>query len=201
MSNRANLVVLASGSGTNLQAIIDACKNGSLNAEVTAVVSDKQEAVALQRAKKKNIPTEILISKNVSKDPISREEYDANLAEIVQKFELDLVILAGWMHILSMAFLSKFQNQVINLHPALPGMFPGTLAIERAFIAFQEGKINKTGVMVHFVPDEGIDVGPVILKEEVPIYLDDDLEKLEDRIHKTEHRILIEAIEKIIREK
>ncbi len=198
MSKKANLVVLASGSGTNLQAIIDACKDGNLNAEVTAVVSDKQEAFALQRAKEQNILTKVLISKNIGKAPNGREQYDADLAKIVKKLKPDLVILAGWMRILSTVFLSEFPNQVINLHPALPGTFPGTHAINRAFTAFQEGKINQTGVMVHFVPDEGIDVGPIILKEEVQILPDDSLEKLEERVHKTEHNILVEAISLVI---
>lgn len=194
MSKKAKLVVLVSGSGTNLQTIIDACKSGNLDAEVTAIITNNPEAFALQRAKVANIPSEILIP-----NKSSRREYDLKLAQIAKKYQPDFVVLAGWMRILSMAFLAKFQNQVINLHPALPGDFPGTHAIERAFEDFQEGKISKTGVMIHFVPDEGVDVGPVILKEEVPIYPEDNLKKLEDRIHKTEHRILIKAIQSLIK--
>ena len=194
MSRKAKLVVLASGSGTNLQAIIDACSDGRLNAEVRAVVSDKSSAYALQRASEANIPSNILSWKKYACAGKSRTEYDTDLAVVVQKFEPDFVILAGWMRIFSMAFLSELPNKVINLHPALPGTFPGTDAINRAYQAFQDSEIDKTGVMIHYVPDEGVDVGPVISKEEVTIYPDDSLEMLEERIHQVEHRILVDAI-------
>ena len=194
MSRKAKLVVLASGSGTNLQAIIDACRDGRLNAEVRAVVSDKSRAFALQRASDAVIPSKVLSWKKYAAVGKSRTEYDTDLAVIVQKFSPDFVALAGWMRILGLSFLAEFPNKVINLHPALPGTFPGTDAIKRAYQAFQDGKLDKTGVMAHYVPDEGVDVGPVILKEEVPIYPDDSLETLEERIHKVEHRILVNAI-------
>lgn len=194
MAERAKLVVLASGSGTNLQAIMDACSKGKLNVEVNAVISDNSEAYALQRARHANIPAKILEWKEYEFSGKSRNEYDTDLASQVKKFHPNFVILAGWMRMLTMSFLSEFPMQVINLHPALPGTFPGTNAIKRAYKAFKVGEIENTGVMVHYVPDEGMDNGPVILEEVVPILTEDSLELLEERIHQTEHKLLVKAI-------
>ena len=187
------LVVLVSGNGSNLQAIIDACKNSDFPAKITAVISNKKLAYALTRARENQIQDIYLpYDKN-----LSRQEYDAKLAETVKSFEPDFVILAGWMRILSSTFLSNFSNQVINLHPALPGKYPGTHAIERAFNDYQAGLITQTGVMVHFVPDEGVDNGPLIAKTVVKIKPDDTLESLEERIHAAEHQLLVENIKKL----
>ena len=190
----ARLVVLISGNGSNLQAIIDACNAGTLPAQVTAVFSNKSDAFGLARARRAGIPS-MAIPKPKEQD---RREYDANLAELVASHDPDWVVLAGWMRILSSAFLSRFPNRVINLHPALPGQFPGTDAIEKAFKAFQRGEIRQTGVMVHLVPDEGVDSGPVLASEEVPILPADTLESLETRIHQTEHRLLVDTIRKTV---
>ncbi len=184
------LVVLISGNGSNLQAILDACANGELNARVVAVISNKADAFGLTRARRANVPA-MVKTKPRAQD---RRVYDAELAELVAQFEPDFVILAGWMRILSSAFLDKFPNRVINLHPALPDTFPGTHAIERAFDAFQRGEISHTGVMVHLVPDEGVDSGPVLTQEIVPIEKDDTLESLETRIHQVEHRLLVNTL-------
>jgi folate-dependent phosphoribosylglycinamide formyltransferase PurN len=102
------------------------------------------------------------------------------------------------MRILTSAFLDHFPRRVINLHPALPDAFPGTHAIERAFEAYRCGKIDHTGVMVHFVPDEGVDNGPVIAKQIVPILPTDTLASLEAQIHKVEHRLLVDTLKKLI---
>ena len=102
------------------------------------------------------------------------------------------------MHIFSNQFLRHFPYRVINLHPALPGKFPGAHAIEEAFAAFQRGEIKGTGVMVHLVPDEQVDRGPVLLTSEVPIYPTDTLETLENRVHQAEHRTLVQAIDRLI---
>jgi phosphoribosylglycinamide formyltransferase-1 len=105
------------------------------------------------------------------------------------------------MRILSSSFLSSFPNKVINLHPALPGTFPGTHAIQRAFEAYGRGEINHTGVMVHLVPDEGVDSGPVLATEIVPVYKTDTTETLETRVHQTEHRILVQTIKNLLTDK
>jgi phosphoribosylglycinamide formyltransferase-1 len=103
------------------------------------------------------------------------------------------------MRILSSSFLSSFPNRVVNLHPALPDTFPGTHAIERAFEAYQRGEIKHTGIMVHLVPDEGVDNGPVLATEIIPVNKDDTLETLETRVHKVEHRILVQTIKTLIK--
>ncbi len=186
----SNLVVLISGHGSNLQAILDACASGELNAQVVAVISNKSDAFGLERARRANVPA---IAKLKPKDQ-DRRAYDAELAELAASFQLDWIVLAGWMRVLSSAFLDRFPQRVINLHPALPDTFPGTHAIERAYEACQRGEIDRTGVMVHLVPDEGVDTGPVLAQAEVLIQPTDTLESLEARIHHTEHRLLIETL-------
>src|ERR1051325_821159 len=147
----ARLVVLICGNGSNLQAILDACASGEMPATVVAVISNKPDAYGLVRAR--NAEVEAIYFPRQEDE--SRRDYDARLADEVTSKQGDYIILAGWMRILSSSFLSAFPNRVINLHPALPGMFPGTHAIERAFDAYRRGEIEHTGVMVHLVPDEG----------------------------------------------
>jgi phosphoribosylglycinamide formyltransferase-1 len=109
----------------------------------------------------------------------------------------DYVLLLGWMRLLSELFLSRFPMRVLNIHPALPGAFPGTHAIERAFAAWESGLIERTGVMIHFVPDEGVDDGPIVATAEVPIDEHEDLASLEAKIHAAEHRLLAETLSQI----
>ncbi len=189
------LVVLISGSGSNLQAILDACASGELRAQVVAVISSKQDAYGLERARRANVPA---IVKLKSKEQ-DRRAYDAELADLVAAYQPDWVVLAGWMRILSAAFLNRFPKRVVNLHPALPNTFPGTHAIERAWQAYERGEIQHTGVMVHLVPDEGVDCGPVLALQVVPIQPNATLETLETRIHGVEHRLLVQALKNVIR--
>lgn len=190
----ARLVVLISGYGSNLQAILDACARGELPASVVAVFSNKAEAYGLRRAQEAGVPA-IAFPKPKDED---RRDYDRRLAEEVVKFQPDYVVLAGWMRILSMEFLSRFPNRVINLHPALPGQFPGTNAIERAYRAWQRGEIDRSGVMVHLVPDESVDTGPVLAYEEVPFRPGESLEEFETRVHQVEHRLLVQTLKQVI---
>ena len=194
------LVVLASGNGSNLGALIEACADGALPAEVVAVFTYRKDAYAIERAKAAKIPALLRLWGPYAKAGRSRFSYDLDLAALVSLYKPDLVILAGWMRLLTMPFLSHFPMQVINLHPALPGQFPGTNAIQRAYEAFQRGECDHTGVMVHFVPDEGVDEGPIILQEVVPIHPSDSLADLEARIHAVEHRFLVEAIINVLEE-
>ena len=194
MTNFSRLVVLISGNGSNLQAILDACKSGELSAKVVSVISNKADAFGLTRAR--NAGVEAIYFPKPENE--SRRNYDARLAVYVSTCLPDYVILAGWMRILSSSFIASFPNRVINLHPALPGVFPGTHAIERAFDAYQRGEIEHTGVMVHLVPDEGVDDGPVLGIEIVPIEKDDTLESLEVRVHQFEHKVLVNTLKSII---
>ena len=187
------LAVLISGSGSNLQAIIDAGAAGKLAAQVVVVVSNRRDAFGLARAERAGIPTRYFPLKPYTAAGRPRAEYDADLAAQVAAFAPDLVVLAGWMHVLSPAFLDRFPGRVLNLHPALPGQFAGTHAIQRAFDAFQRGEIDHTGVMVHWVVPE-VDAGPVIASSTVPILPGDTLEDLEARMHAAEHRLLVDAI-------
>lgn len=194
-SDHRRLVVLISGNGSNLQAILDACASGELNAQVAAVISNTRDAFGLERAKRANVPA---IAKPRPKEQ-DRCVYDAELADLVASYQPDWVVLAGWMRVLSSAFLDRFPNHVVNLHPALPGTFPGMHAIDRAYEAYQVGENDHTGVMVHLVPNEGVDDGPVLAKEIVPIDANDTLESLEVRIHAVEHRLLVDTLKTLTR--
>jgi phosphoribosylglycinamide formyltransferase-1 len=186
----AALVVLASGNGSNLQAVLDACADGRIDGTVRAVVSDRPDAYALTRAADAGVTAH-----HVARLPgEERRSYDIRLGAVVAPYQPDLVVLAGWMRILTHAFLGRFPGRVVNLHPALPGEFPGTHAIERAYADSMNAGRTRTGVMVHLVPDEGVDDGPVLAQVEVPILPDDSLADLESRVHDAEHRLLIDTI-------
>jgi phosphoribosylglycinamide formyltransferase 1 len=194
MTSKARLVVLLSGFGSNLQAILDAIEADILPGEICGVISNKREAFGLERARLAGVPAAVFPFKKEQ----DRKEYDAQLADLVASYRPEWVVLAGWMRLLSPEFLDRFPNRVVNLHPALPGTFPGTHAIERALAAFQAGEIQSTGVMVHLVTDDGVDNGPVLAQETVPIYSNDTLEILEERVHEVEHMLLIKTLKKII---
>lgn len=190
----AKLVVLISGNGSNLQAILDACAGSMLPAAVVAVISNKPNAYGLTRAQNADVPAIVF----PLAEGESRPDYDSRLAALVARYEPDYIVLAGWMRLLTANFLSAFPSRVINLHPALPGTFPGTHAIERAYEAFQRGEITQTGIMVHLVPDEGVDNGPVVATQAVPIEPSDTLESLEERVHQAEHCLLVETLKQLI---
>jgi formyltetrahydrofolate-dependent phosphoribosylglycinamide formyltransferase len=193
----ARLVVLISGSGSNLQAILDATRDGRLPAEVVLVVSNRKGAYGLQRAEQAGIATLYYPLKPFTDSGRSRESYDADLAAAIRPYHPDLIVLAGWMHVLSSQFLNHFPQQVINLHPALPGTFPGTHAIERAYQAYQDGAIIHSGCMIHHVIPE-VDAGPVVDQQIVPLYPEDSLEEFEERMHTAEHELIVRAIGKVI---
>lgn len=193
MNGERKLVVLISGNGSNLQAILDACVSRVLDAKVVLVVSDRADAYGLERARRAHVPA-VVKPKSKLQD---RREYDAELADLVAAQKPDWVVLAGWMRVLTLPFLQRFPNRVVNLHPALPGAFPGTHAIERAFAAYQRREVDHTGVMVHLVPDEGVDCGPVLSSEVVPILPEDTLATLEAHIHAVEHRLLVQTLKNI----
>ena len=193
---RTRIVVLVSGNGSNLQAVLDACADGRLPAQVVAVVSNRSGAFALERAAAAGVPS---VHVGIHTDE-SRRDYDARLADIVAGFGPDLVVLAGWMRILTSDFLGWFPDRVINLHPARPGELPGVNAIERAWHEALAGDRTSTGVMVHLVPDEGVDDGPVVATADVPIRPDDTFESFTERVHAVEHRLLVDAIDTLCRQ-
>jgi phosphoribosylglycinamide formyltransferase 1 len=192
----ARLAVLASGEGSNLQAILDACGTGRLQATVSGVVSDVADANALLRAKTANVESVVFVPARAAAQ--TRAGWDAALAEIVGASSPDVVVLAGFMRLLSNGFLAAFPSRVVNLHPALPGELPGLHAIERAFAEFRAGERSHSGVMVHLVPDEGVDSGPVLGTEVVSFHADDTLDVFAERVHAAEHRLLIATLQQLI---
>lgn len=187
----ARLAVLVSGNGSNLQAIIDACNQDRLAAEVVLVVSNDPNAYALTRATEAGIDTIVRPHQGVD-----RGEYDTELAYTVATFAPDLVVLAGWNRLLTTNFVAH--HTTINLHPAKPGTFAGLGAIAKAYAAWQEGRIDHGGVMVHYVPDEGIDNGPTIDWRPVPFESGDTLADYEARVHAVEHTLLVDSIGSVL---
>ena len=197
------LVVLASGEGTNLQAIIDACASGAINGQVVGVVCNSPSAGALRRAQRHSIATCVVIK---SPDE-SRQSFDARLADTVGVFKPDWIILAGFMRLLSDAFIARFSSpqrdvpsRIINLHPASPGELPGVKAIERAFVEAQTGSRVRSGAMVHYVDSENVDCGPVIMSVEVPVSANDTLDDFTARMHRREHELLVSALQQLCRQ-
>ena len=184
------VVVLASGSGTNLQAILDTL-HGREGIEVVGVGSDKPGAQALSRARRAGVETAVF----PRDEHPDREARDAAMAEWIEARDADLIALAGYMQLLSPAFVARFRNRIVNVHPALLPAFPGLDAIGQALAA----GVETTGVTVHFV-DEGVDTGPVILQREVPVPAGRDPARLEAAVHAVEHEIYPEAIRMLARQ-
>jgi phosphoribosylglycinamide formyltransferase-1 len=182
---KTRVAVLVSGNGSNLQAILDAAAQPAFPAQVVLVLSNKADAFALKRARKAGVAAEV-----VAHEPFpDRVSFEKALIAAIEKAGADLVVLAGFMRVLSPDFVKKFSNRILNIHPALLPAFPGTHAIEQAW----DYGAKVTGVTVHFV-DEGTDTGPVVLQEAVPIFPKETLESLEKKVHSVEHRLFPEAI-------
>jgi phosphoribosylglycinamide formyltransferase 1 len=178
------IAVLASGGGTNLQAILDKL-HGREGIEVVGVGSNKPDARALERAETAGVETAVF-----ERDAFAdREARDAAVGDWLDGLGVDLVVLAGYMELLSPAFVGRFENRIVNVHPALLPSFPGLDAVEQAL----EAGVWVTGVSVHFV-DEGVDSGPIILQRAVEVPADRERDSLETRIHAVEHELLPQAI-------
>jgi phosphoribosylglycinamide formyltransferase-1 len=184
------IVVLASGNGTNLQAIVDQL-HGRDGFAVVGVGSDKREARALQRAREARIDTAVFPREEFA----DRAARDLAMSDWVEARRPDLVVLAGYMQILSAAFVGRFRGRIVNVHPALLPAFPGLDAIGQAL----EAGVDVTGVTVHYV-DEGVDTGPPILQREVPVPASRDRTELEKSLHAVEHELYPEAIRTLARD-
>lgn len=187
----ARLVVLVSGAGTNLQALIDACTDPSYGARVVAVGADREDIEGLARAERAGIPTFV---RKVG-EFTSREHWDLTMTDTVAAFEPDLVVLAGFMKLVGPAFLERFAAKIVNTHPALCPSFPGTSGPADA-LAYG---VKVTGATL-FVVDEGVDTGPIIAQATVPVADDDDVESLHERIKVAERQMLVDNIGRIARE-
>lgn len=182
---KKKLGILVSGNGSNLQAIIDSIGKGEIDAEVAVVISNKPEVYALERASLSGITTEYIEEKEAE----TREEYDQKLITILEDHQVELVLLAGFMRILSPAFIQKYKGKLMNIHPSLLPSFPGLNAQQQAL----EYGVKVTGATVHFV-DEGLDSGPIIIQSPALIQPNDTLEILRDRILRVEHWIYPQAV-------
>ncbi|ACA60132.1 phosphoribosylglycinamide formyltransferase [Candidatus Desulforudis audaxviator] len=183
---KLRLGVLASGRGTNLQAMIDSTKRGDLEAQVAVVVVDQPEAQARERARQAGIP-EFFVDYGAFPD---RESAERRIISILERHEVELVCLAGFMRILTPVFLNAYKNRVMNIHPSLLPAFPGIGAQRQAL----EHGVRYTGCTVHFV-DQAVDAGPIIMQAVVPVHHDDTVESLSERILEQEHCIYLEAIQ------
>ncbi len=178
--------VLASGKGSNLQAIIDSINKGEVAGEVVLVISDRSNAGALLRAENHGI-------RNLFLDPRKfkdRKSYDERIIGELKKENVELILLAGYMRLLSPVMIQSFHQRIMNIHPSLLPSFPGKEGVSQAF----DYGVKVTGCTVHFV-DEGLDTGPVILQDSVPVLQEDTLETLQSRIHAAEHRIYPRAVD------
>ena len=207
VSDKPSLVVLISGSGTNLQALIDATGDGFglpascaeherlyIQPTIVGVVSNRRDASGLVRANRAAHPSRIFLPPPGQ----TREDHDRRLRDAVDSFKPDWVVLAGYMRVLSMEFLGAYPGKVINLHPALPGELPGTDAIGRAFAEWKLGIRTRSGAMVHLVPDEAVDAGPVLGTVEVPFRDGDTLEVFSIRMHIAERSLLVSVVANLV---
>lgn len=183
------LVVLISGNGSNLQAIIDQIEAGEINAEISAVISNRPDVNGLKRAEQAYIPTIVLDHTQFA----DRAAFDQSLAQIVDSFSPDLVVLAGFMRILSDSFVEQFNKRLINIHPSLLPKYKGLHTHKRAL----EDKQKEHGASVHFVIPE-LDAGSVILQGVVPVNEDDSVDDLAERVHQIEHFIYPKAIQWLV---
>ncbi len=181
---KTGIAVLVSGSGTNLQAIIDKAEQGYLPATVACVISNKADAYGLKRAEKHGIPAYFVDPKGKS-----RQEHEQEVCAILERHRVELVVLAGYMRLVSPYLISRYKNRIINIHPALLPSFPGTDGYGDAW----NYGVKVSGCTVHFV-DEGCDTGPVILQGVNPVKPDDTFEAFKERGLKVEHEVLPEAI-------
>ena len=182
---RPHIAVLISGRGTNLQALIDAQAEGRLSGKLVVVISNNPDAHGLIRAKNAGIETVVIPHQDYS----SREEHDRAIIKVLKQNEIDLVVLAGYMRLLTPMFVKSYRNRIINIHPALLPAFPGLHAQKKAL----DYGVRVSGCTTHFV-DEGTDTGPIILQKAVPVYQWDTEESLAARILEKEHEILVESV-------
>ncbi|MCC6664950.1 MAG: phosphoribosylglycinamide formyltransferase [Polyangiaceae bacterium] len=191
MSSVLDLGVLVSGSGTNLQAILDAVAEGRLDARVRVVVSNKPGVPALERAQRAGVPAVVV----PHRDFTTREDFDRKLVEVLRAAGVKLVVLAGFMRVLTPVFLQAFAGRVINIHPSLLPAFPGVGAQAQALAH----GVKVTGCTVHYV-DAGVDTGPIIAQRALPVLDGDTVESLTARLLEQEHALMVEALNRIATE-
>lgn len=191
-NSKCHLMLMASGTGSNVQALIDAVNHGQIQADIVGVISDQPQATVIQKAQAAGIDSFI----SQPKDYKSRKDWEQSILDFCQARSSDLILLAGFMRILSADFLQHYPQQVVNIHPSLLPAFPGRQGIKDAY----DYGVKITGVTIHYV-DDGIDTGPIIAQESLKIDPNWDLAQLESHIHQIEHQLYPATIEKLIQEK
>jgi formyltetrahydrofolate-dependent phosphoribosylglycinamide formyltransferase len=191
--NTPKLLVLISGTGSNLQALIDAQINGQLGGRIVGVISNRESALGLLRAKAASIPTQVLRYAPFKATASPRAAYDSALAEAVRAHEPDLIILAGFMRILTAKFLNHVPCPVINLHPALPGAYAGLNAMERAWSDHRAQGLERAGIMVHEVIED-VDMGPVLNTSDLNMSDYEDFGEFKSAMHKLEHALIVQVV-------
>ena len=183
MTRKSKIVVLISGNGSNLQSLLEGCHSKIINGEIVAVVSNNPDAFGLKRAKTFGVNTLVIDENNYK---IEKKTFHEKVYEAVKQFKPDLVILAGYMKILTKSFISSFQDKIINIHPSLLPKYPGLNTHQRALNA----KDEISGATVHFVTEK-LDSGPIIIQGEVPIFSNDTEQSLRTRVLEIEHKIFV----------
>ncbi|GAA0345072.1 phosphoribosylglycinamide formyltransferase [Bacillus carboniphilus] len=184
-----NIAIFASGSGSNFQAIVDAVKNGTLEANVELLVCDKPGAFVIDRAEIESIPSFVFLPKSFT----NKEEYERVILEELQEKQIDFIVLAGYMRLIGPTLLEAYEGRIVNIHPSLLPAFPGKDAIGQAL----DAKVKVSGVTVHYV-DAGMDTGPVIAQEQVELSENETKESLQAKIHEIEHHLYPAVIQQIL---
>ena len=184
--------VLISGDGSNLQAIIDACERGEVAGKLALVLSNKEKAYGLTRARLAGIPHHFVDHRAYS----SREDYEGALIQRLEEAGVEWIVLAGFMRIFSPRFIRRYRDRILNIHPSLLPDFPGYNALKQAI----DAGVRRTGVTVHFVT-EGVDMGPIIAQRPVELAPDDSLEESEEKIHRVEHALYPRVIDWVLSER
>lgn len=183
------VAIFASGNGTNFEVLTKQFQNHQLAGDVVLLFCDHPDANVMKRAQRLNVPA---FSWTV-KEAGGKEAYEKRLLKLLQTQKIDLILLAGYLRVVGATILDQYEGRIINLHPAWLPEYPGLHSIERAY----RDQVSETGVTVHFI-DRGLDTGPIIMQERVPIHSDDSLTELENRVHEVEHRLYPQAVKQVV---
>lgn len=186
--NKLSVAILGSTRGTDMEGVVNAIRRGELDAEIVLVISDREDAYILKRAKDYGIPAIFINPKEFQK----REDFDEKIAEKLEENGVDLILLIGYMMILSAPFVRKYKNRIMNIHPSLLPAFAGGMDLDVHKVVLEHG-IKITGCTLHFV-DEGTDTGPIILQEAVKVEEEDTPESLKKRVQEAEQKVIVEGI-------
>ncbi|MDM8223120.1 phosphoribosylglycinamide formyltransferase [Ligilactobacillus salivarius] len=187
------VAIFASGNGTNFEVLADKFAKKEITGNLVLLFCDHPNAPVIKRAEKFNIPYETFTVKECG----NKLDYEKRIVEVLKAHQIDFIALAGYMRIIGKPILDEYEGSIINLHPAYLPEYQGLHAIERAFADHKEHNKDQTGVTLHYI-DSGLDLGPVIYQEHVPIYQDDTCETLEERIHECEHRIYPKVLNEVL---